>query len=38
VTADVVGLKAGLDGELKEFLEEFIVACPSFIATFIANL
>jgi tRNA nucleotidyltransferase (CCA-adding enzyme) len=34
VTADVAGLKAGLDGELREFLEEFIAACPSFIATY----
>jgi hypothetical protein len=34
VTADVAGLKAGLDGELREFLEEFIAACPTFIATY----
>ncbi len=34
VTADVVGLKAGLDGELREYLEEFIAACPAFIATY----
>ena len=34
VTADVVGLKAGLEGELREYLEEFIAACPAFIATY----
>ena len=35
VTTDVEGLRTSLDGELREYLEEFIAACPAFIATYV---